>query len=100
MDNKQKKDQQVLNEIISPIFGHDYKNRVVAKNSKVEAISDDSSTTYLEKANEPVSSIFDFSFKSNFSTNDTNDTNVATVTEKTETINNISEVFDQFFTQG
>lgn len=51
MDNDDnKKDNYLLDEIISPIFGHEYKNRVVEnKNLVPHTIQDLKETNYLEK---------------------------------------------------
>lgn len=49
-NNNQKKSDQFSNDIISPMFGHDYKNRVVVvKNDENLDIEDNKETNYLER---------------------------------------------------
>lgn len=49
-NNNPKKPNQLLDEIISPMFGHEYQNRVVAtKAEKDKAVANSEATNYLEK---------------------------------------------------
>lgn len=47
--NNQKKSDQFLDEIISPMFGHEYQNRVVAGKKEQEETNSIKETNYLEK---------------------------------------------------
>lgn len=50
MDNNEKKPEQFMDDIISPMFGHDYRNRVVPTKVENNQVSDnDDETNYLEK---------------------------------------------------
>lgn len=49
-NNNDKKDNYLLDEIISPIFGHEYKNRVVENKNLIPNTNQDlKKTNYLEK---------------------------------------------------
>jgi len=49
-NDKDKKDNYLLDEIISPIFGHEYKDRVIENKNLVPHVTQDiKETNYLEK---------------------------------------------------